>query len=260
METKEIVPAAELEPLTPAPIKIAGRTLSSPKIEQICSALSLAQGSFKAVMKNAINPHFKNRYADLSSIIDSTRDALTENGLSFSQFPSLDQGRIVLTTILFHKSGQYLTNEVSLKATADTPQAAGSTITYGRRYGLSTLLGICADDDDDANAGSFKKQDNLPRSEQRNATEPKPPPAGASTAAKSTAKEFVFNRDRHIASLRSRVEAGGYSGAIAEEIANTAADKLNGMKIDGPELLDLSIREAEIDIKSRNGVIAECQG
>ncbi len=120
----------------------------------IAAALAAAQAEFKPAVKNAENSHFKNTYADLTSIIDATRDALSKHGIAFTQLPKHDNGRIVIVSKLIHKSGQTLENEVSLKAAQDTPQGYGSTITYGRRYGAQCLLGINGEDDDDGQRGS----------------------------------------------------------------------------------------------------------
>jgi hypothetical protein len=137
-----------------APLPDSACMSMSDSIDQLAGALAAAQGTFAPVGKNSVNPHFKSRYADLASLIEATRPALHAAGLALVQSPSLQGGRVIVTSRLIHKSGQWIENSVSLKAAQDTPQAMGSTITYGRRYGLSALLNICADEDDDGNAGS----------------------------------------------------------------------------------------------------------
>ncbi len=127
---------------------------TSSELDKISDALALAQASFDVVEKNKVNPYFNSKFADLSSVIAATRPALAANGLCFSQSPYYTDNRVIVISRLIHKSGQWLENEVSLKPLADNPQAIGSTITYGRRYGLSSLLGVCADDDDDGNEAS----------------------------------------------------------------------------------------------------------
>ncbi len=130
------------------------RIQASEQINELSAALAAAQGAYKTAGKNALNPHFKSKYADLASLIEATREALSVNGLCFIQSPLAGEGRVIIATRLMHKSGQWIENEVSLKPAVDTPQAIGSAITYGRRYGLSAILGICADEDDDGNAAS----------------------------------------------------------------------------------------------------------
>ncbi len=121
---------------------------------EIAAALAAAQAEFKPAVKNATNPHFRNTYADLTSILDATREALCKHGIAFTQSPKHDNGRIVLVSKLIHKSGQSIENEVSLRPAKDDPQGYGSTITYGRRYGAQCLLGINGEDDDDGQRGS----------------------------------------------------------------------------------------------------------
>lgn len=127
---------------------------TSLEIDKISEALATAQGEFKPVEKNKTNPHFKNTYADLSSVIEATRDALHKNGLFITQSPEFKDGRIEVVTRVLHKSGQWLESTVSLKPTQDNPQQIGSAITYARRYGRAAILDLAADEDDDANEAS----------------------------------------------------------------------------------------------------------
>lgn len=87
------------------------------------------------------------KYADLSDVIEAVRSALSKNGLAFIQTLSGEQ----LVTLLLHSSGQSLKNAVPLVIAQGTgPQAMGSSLTYSRRYGLTALLGVVAEEDDDA--------------------------------------------------------------------------------------------------------------
>lgn len=132
---------------------------TSEAINEISAALALAQKDYRPVVKNKVNPHFKNYYADLSSIIDATREALSKNGLTLPQSPLFHEGRLVVISRLLHKSGQWIETELSLKPQGDTPQALGSAITYGRRYSAEALLGVSAEDDDDGNEANNSQDD-----------------------------------------------------------------------------------------------------
>lgn len=132
---------------------------TSEQIEKINEALALAQREYKPVVKNKVNPHFKNSYADLSSLIEATRDALSKYGLALTQSPLFQEGRLVVISRLLHKSGQWFETELSLKPQGDTPQALGSAITYGRRYSAEALLGVSSEDDDDGNEASNPNSD-----------------------------------------------------------------------------------------------------
>ena len=62
-----------------------------------------------------------------------------------------------------HESGQWLRSKIKLPMEKVTAQGVGAACTYGRRYGLSAIVGI-AQYDDDANAISGSN----PRSAARN--------------------------------------------------------------------------------------------
>ena len=71
----------------------------------------------------------------------------------------ISEGKISISTTLFHSSGEYIEYPpLSLKAADLTPQSAGSVITYARRYVISAILGIASDDDNDGN-GSGPEED-----------------------------------------------------------------------------------------------------
>lgn len=90
------------------------------------------------------------KYADLSSIMDVIRGPLADNGLAIVQSPTAYSAEPMLTTMVSHSSGQYIEDTMQLKITQDTPQGQGSAITYARRYMLTAMLGLVADDDTDA--------------------------------------------------------------------------------------------------------------
>ena len=122
--------------------------LASPTIALIACALAEAQGEMEDAAKDRANPHFNSRYADLASVVQAVRTPLSKHGIAFLQPTSFDAGRVVVRTILVHKSGEWMASELSAKAQQDTPQGIGSTITYLRRYSLMSMTGIAPDDDD----------------------------------------------------------------------------------------------------------------
>lgn len=128
---------------------------TSETITDLAMALAKAQAQIKPASKDATNPHFKSRYADLPAVWEACRKPLTDNGLSVVQMPvDAGEGRVGLTSVLMHASGQYISSTVSTKLTQDSAQGLGSALTYLRRYALAALVGIVADEDDDGNAAS----------------------------------------------------------------------------------------------------------
>ena len=128
----------------------------SEKIDKLASALSKAQSEMKGAEKKSINPFFNSGYADLHTVIESSFPHLTKNGLSVIQGNESKPGEFFVTTMLLHESGQWIKSKLKMPIEKVTAQSIGSTITYGRRYGLSAITGI-AQYDDDGNVASQSK-------------------------------------------------------------------------------------------------------
>jgi hypothetical protein len=120
----------------------------SESIKELSTALCIAQAQMSGASKDANNPFFKSSYADLGSVIRAIKQAFLDNGLSYSQFPLFAEGKAGVETILMHSSGEWMSSELLLPMTKQDPQAAGSAITYARRYALQAIAGIPAEDDD----------------------------------------------------------------------------------------------------------------
>jgi len=123
----------------------------SESIKNLATALKLFQGEVTAVKKGAVNPFFKSKYADLSSILEAIREPLSKNGLAIAQFPT---GENQLVTILMHDSGEWMEDTFTMKPVDAKPQSLGSVITYMRRYALGGVLAISTEEDDDGNEAS----------------------------------------------------------------------------------------------------------
>lgn len=118
-------------------------------LKNIAAAMILARAKFPAIHKNKLNPHFKNKYASLDSIIDAITPALCEAGVLLIQPTIIRDGLIILSTQLIHgESGESIESELIVPPQSD-PQKLGSALTYYRRFSICSLLSIAADDDDD---------------------------------------------------------------------------------------------------------------
>ena len=123
----------------------------SEQINELATALAKAQGDLKGAKKDSKNPFFHSSYADLASVWDACREPLSKNGLSVVQTTDWVVGEehcLLLLTTLLHSSGQWITGKLLIKPVKDDPQGLGSAITYARRYALSAIVGIAAEDDD----------------------------------------------------------------------------------------------------------------
>lgn len=128
---------------------------TSESIALISAALHKFHSQMGKVGKDAVNPHFKNKYASLSNIIDATQKHLTDCDLSILQLPCLEG----LTTILLHKSGEYISaTSATPSKDATNPQALGSALTYAKRYAYAGILNLNIDEDDDAQRATVAPQ------------------------------------------------------------------------------------------------------
>ena len=130
--------------------------ITSDSIANLTLALSIVQGKMTHAIKDSANPFFKSKYADLESVWDVCRSLLSENGLAVMQFPGdinfvqleKDNGdvniatKMSLTTIISHKSGEFISQEMSVPVTKPDAQGAGSALTYMRRYALAAVVGV----------------------------------------------------------------------------------------------------------------------
>lgn len=131
----------------------------SAEINELAKALSQAQAVMGNALKDASNPYFKSKYADLTSVIEAVRDPFAKNGLSFTQLIDSDGDLHHVTTVLLHSSGQFIAGRVKLRLSKDDMQGLGSAISYARRYGLQAIAGLGAEDDDGEAAVGRKPAD-----------------------------------------------------------------------------------------------------
>jgi hypothetical protein len=120
----------------------------SESIKELASALNKAQAEMSGAKKKANNPFFKSKYSDMNAVVDAIRQPFCDNGLSYSQFPLFENGCVGVETILMHESGEWISSVLMLPMVKQDPQAAGSAITYARRYSLQSIAGIPSEDDD----------------------------------------------------------------------------------------------------------------
>lgn len=122
---------------------------TSESIKAIAPALLSAQKEIGSASKDAVNPFFKSKYADLGAVMEACKEALNKNGISVLQ-PVAHLAEITtVETILLHESGEFISDTMLVSAKQQNdPQAQGSAITYARRYSLQSMMFIPAEDDD----------------------------------------------------------------------------------------------------------------
>ena len=146
--------------------------LMSDQIDQLATALSKAQAEMSVAGKNQKNPFFKSNYADVESIIQASRPALSKYGLSVIQSPSInEQGESFLVTLLMHSSGQWIKSVARHNPAKADVQSLSSYNTYLKRMCYTSLVGVVVGEhDDDGNAASQAPQSTYNESSYANAT------------------------------------------------------------------------------------------
>ena len=162
----------------------------SEQINELAKALAAAQGELEPAEKNATaaigeKGKLSRKYADLTAMIDAVRKVLPTEGVAH------------VRTMLMHESGQWLASECRMPydntGSKNTVQSMGSAITYARRYSLSALVGVVADDDDDGEGAWRRDADREPP--RRNAPEPAPQPKPERVNLAALAKALSEVRD-----------------------------------------------------------------
>ena len=125
----------------------------SENIAEISAALSKAQAEIRNPAKNIQNTFLKNKYADLTSVLNCIRPVCAANGLAFMQTVEAYGDRVAVTSQVTHSSGQWIRQvaSVAISAQAKNPmQDLGSIATYLKRFQSQSMFSICGDEDTDA--------------------------------------------------------------------------------------------------------------
>lgn len=134
----------------------------SPTLKEFATAYVKAQKAMGVAKKGSDNPFFKSKYADLAEVVEAVKGPLNDNGIGYLQIPMPGSKGAKVFTMLLHESGEFIGGTVEVPATKPDAQGFGSAITYGRRYGLQSLCGVPAEDDDgNAASGKSGKDDHL---------------------------------------------------------------------------------------------------
>jgi hypothetical protein len=130
---------------------------TSEQINEIATALALAQGELAGAKKDVSNPFFKSKYADLASIVEALKACFPKHGLSYVQTIVTTEHGAGVQTLLMHSSGQFIAGDpFCLPVNKADAQGFGSCVTYARRYDLAAMTGV-APEDDDGNAAAKAK-------------------------------------------------------------------------------------------------------
>ena len=120
--------------------------------------LVLALAEISNPKKTASNPFFKSKYATLEDSLKISTNVLKKYNMAVLQLnTTTPEGQASLVTRILHKNGEFIEDKgVPIRSKdPNDPQKIGSAITYARRYGVQSILGMVGVEDDDANAASM---------------------------------------------------------------------------------------------------------
>jgi predicted nucleic acid-binding Zn-ribbon protein len=149
--------------------------MMSDEVSELFSALCKAQKEMKVAPKDSDNTYHKSKYADLQTVWETIKSPLCNNELTVSQVLNESGINSSLTTILAHKSGQWIKSVTPIKLRVLkvdkqgnsyevdlNPQEFCAAVTYFRRMSLSAITGCYAGEaDDDAEGIMDRKQDKI---------------------------------------------------------------------------------------------------
>lgn len=175
---------------------------TSEETTNLMKAMIASAPEIRAIAKNKQAYGYK--YATLDSLIDMLRDVLPKHGLWFTQIPTRSEEESVLTTRVFHESGEWLEDSIlmtdtELQGKANDTQKLGASITYFRRYVLSSIFGVSADEDVDGNLASKERPQQA-----------RPQP----TAQKIDSKTYLKKE------IRERIDQGATENSVLEDFAS----------------------------------------
>lgn len=180
---------------------------TSEQINEIATALAKAQGELKPAVKDAVNPAYRSKYADLASVWAACHEAFPKHGIAIVQDLRAEDGCVSVITRLAHASGQWMEfGPFHVPLAKQDAHGVGSAATYAKRYALCAAVGVSADEDDDGNAAVGETP--APRSQTK-----KPPYTGSEPPFEYKPPRAVQSAPRGVQTVQSPV----LESAISEE-------------------------------------------
>ena len=130
-------------------IELFDATMSD-TIGKLASALAKAQSQMTMVEGKSTNPFFNSKYASLAAVLEVAMPALNANEVALVQGNRWDSSNngFYITSMLMHSSGEWIKSEIRMPLAKKDAHGVGAATTYGRRYLLSSMVGVAQADDD----------------------------------------------------------------------------------------------------------------
>lgn len=207
------------------------------------AALAAAQGAFLPIEKNRsvkitmkTGGTYNFRYADLEEIIAKTRPALSANGLALIQPMTILGNDARLTCELVHKEGGRIVSEVSIQPphSSQDPKQFGATVSYFRRYMITAMLGVAADDDLDEDGQEMEQKHVGKPAVAVPVRRQEPEQPRAVSKPQTTAGDGTLATAGELAYLMKKISAKGITVAEARALAGLDyVETLDGLSKDG---------------------------
>jgi len=122
----------------------------SDTIGKLAGALAKAQSTMTMVEGKSTNPFFNSKYASLAAVLEVAMPALNANEIALVQGNRWDTSNngFYITSMLMHSSGEWIKSEIRMPIAKKDAHGIGAATTYGRRYLLSSMVGVAQADDD----------------------------------------------------------------------------------------------------------------
>ena len=143
-----IITPKKLTPTDAPTVEVASADTATNVDHNIAKALLEFHKTNPHAFEDKKNPHFKNNYASLESVIKTVRTA-SQFGLTFTQEMDFEGDITFVRTVMMHSSGATRVSRTKIVSKdPNDPQKMGSAISYAKRYGLQSIFGLPSDDDD----------------------------------------------------------------------------------------------------------------
>jgi hypothetical protein len=199
----------------------------------LIAALARAQAAFPQIPKSKTarvptknGGEYTYTYADIGDVLAAVRPVLAAEGIAIVQATEETESGYVLATRLI-KGDDQIIGRIPLPIEQASPQQVGSLLTYYRRYGLTALIGVAAEDDDDGAAANAGLRHDGERSPSR-------PASAAQASEKQTAYATrllteVVHHSQHLQAIRDM--AAREDADLGNLTAAEASDLINGLLV-----------------------------
>lgn len=127
-------------------------TIAPALVQALAKITDVGKGNTATIKSD--KGQFTYKFATLMDVMAIIRPIFSAHEMALMQFTrgSEDGRRIEVETMAVHKSGEWVSDSLSLSLEGAGARGAGSAITYARRYGAMAFVGMASDDDDAAAA------------------------------------------------------------------------------------------------------------